>query len=181
MNPSLTPEQVQGLQAWTGRTDQLTDTATLAPARGLAATLDQAGEPHIDQAALPPLWHWLYFLPQAPHSQIGTDGHPRRGGFLPPVPLPRRMWAGSQLRWFTHNPLRLGQALERLSRVASVGHKQGRSGEMVFVKVEHTVRNLQGPALQEFHDIVYRHASPPRLVCRPRLALPGNANGCPMR
>ncbi|MCZ8218599.1 MAG: MaoC family dehydratase N-terminal domain-containing protein [Acidovorax sp.] len=161
MNPSLTPEQVQGLQAWTGRTDQLTDTATLAPARGLAATLDQAGEPHIDQAALPPLWHWLYFLPQAPHSQIGTDGHPRRGGFLPPVPLPRRMWAGSQLRWFTHNPLRLGQALERLSRVASVEHKQGRSGEMVFVKVEHTVRNLQGPALQEFHDIVYRHASPP--------------------
>jgi 3-methylfumaryl-CoA hydratase len=161
MNPTLTPEQVHQLQGWTDRTETLHDTATLVPARGLAATLDIDPTPLQDGAVLPPLWHWLYFLPQAPHSQIGPDGHPRRGGFLPPVPLPRRMWAGSQLRWEPGNPLRLGEALQRTSRIASVEHKTGRSGEMVFVKVEHSVSNAQGLALVDMHDIVYRHAAQP--------------------
>ncbi|WP_374670088.1 MaoC family dehydratase N-terminal domain-containing protein [Ramlibacter sp.] len=159
MSLALTPEDIAGLQAWTGRTETLEDTATLAPLRGLAATLD-IDAPFGAGSPVPPLWHWLYFLPQAPQSQIGPDGHPRRGGFLPPVPLPRRMWAGSQLEWTPGNPLRAGDAIRRTSRIASVTHKQGRTGEMVFVKVEHQIANAQGPALVDRHDIVYR--SPPQ-------------------
>jgi 3-methylfumaryl-CoA hydratase len=107
---------------------------------------------------LPPLWHWLYFLPIARQSEIGPDGHPRRGGFLPPVPLPRRMWAGSQLEF--RAPLRLGDALQRRSSIVDVSGKSGRSGELVFVKVRHELHcnGAAEPALLEFHDIVYRDA-----------------------
>ena len=106
MNPTL-----DELKAWVGRSETLHDVAHSAPVAALTATLDhpplalQAGMP------LPPLWHWLYFLPMARQSEIGPDGHPRRGGFLPPVPLPRRMWAGSQFEF--RAPLRLGDALRR--------------------------------------------------------------------
>jgi 3-methylfumaryl-CoA hydratase len=106
------------------------------------------------------LWHWLYFLPQAPQSQIGPDGHPLRGGFLPPVPLPRRMWAGGRLQWQS-NPLRVGDAAQKHSRIASVKHKAGRTGDLLFVEVEHAFSNAQGLCLTETHDIVYRAAAVP--------------------
>ncbi len=149
------------LQQWVGRSEESRDDITAAPLRGLSATLDrddpapQAGTP------VPPLGHWLFFLPQAPQSQLGPDGHPARGGFLPPVPLPRRMWAGGRLNWQPGNPLRVGGAARRVSRIESVTHKQGRSGEMVFVLVRHEVHNDQGLALSEEHDIVYRAAARP--------------------
>jgi 3-methylfumaryl-CoA hydratase len=110
---------------------------------------------------VPPLWHWLYFLPQAPQNQIGPDGHPLRGGFLPPVPLPRRMWAGGRLQWQTNNPLRVGDAAQKHSRIASVKHKSGRTGDLLFVEVEHAFSNAQGLCLTETHDIVYRAAAVP--------------------
>jgi 3-methylfumaryl-CoA hydratase len=110
---------------------------------------------------VPPLWHWLYFLPHARQSEIGPDGHPRRGGFLPPVPLPRRMWAGGRLRWQAGNPLRAGQEVERVSTIQSVKHKAGRSGELLFVQVQHVFSNGGGTALTEEHDIVYRAAAQP--------------------
>ncbi|MGU3628374.1 FAS1-like dehydratase domain-containing protein, partial [Comamonas sp. C24C] len=97
----------------------------------------------------------------ARQSEIGPDGHPRRGGFLPPVPLPRRMWAGGRLRWETDNPLRLGQEVQRVSTIRSVQHKTGRSGELLFVLVEHRFSNQDGLALVEEHDIVYRAAARP--------------------
>ena len=110
------------LQDWTGRTETTHDVATAVPCAALAATLDwptpagaqrpSAGTP------LPLLWHWLYFLPVYPQSEIGADGHPRRGGFLPPVPLPRRMWAGSDFEF--HEPLCVGDALSRTSDRKSV-------------------------------------------------------------
>lgn len=161
MHPTLTPDQVQQFTAWVDRQESQSDTLTLVPARGLAATLDQDPTTLQLGAVLPALWHWIYFLPQAMQGQLGRDGHPRRGGFLPPVPLPRRMWAGGQITWVADNPLKLGQDVERTSRIASVEHKVGRTGEMVFVKVEHTFSNAHGPALVEFHDIVYRHAAEP--------------------
>ena len=74
---------------------------------------------------MPPLWHWLYFLPLARQREIGPDGHPQRGGFLPPVPLPRRMWAGGRLQ-FDRSPLRVGDAVTRVSRIADVD-AQGRA------------------------------------------------------
>jgi 3-methylfumaryl-CoA hydratase len=158
-SPALTPELLAQLRSWEGRSETLHDEITAAPVRNLAATLDRDDAPPVAGAELPPLWHWLYFLPGARQSELGPDGHPRRGGFLPPVPLPRRMWAGGRLQW--HAPLRVGDKVERTSRIVSVSHKAGRTGDLVFVLVRHEVRNAQGVALTEEHDIVYRPAAQP--------------------
>ena len=155
----LSPETLAQLQSWQGRTETLHDEATAAPLRGLSATLDRDDPPPGRGDELPPLAHWLYFLPQARQGELGPDGHPKRGGFLPPVPLPRRMWAGGRLQWL--HPLRVGEALRRESRIVSVAHKQGRSGELVFVLVRHEVHGERGLALTEEHDIVYRGAPRP--------------------
>ncbi len=144
------------LQQWVGRSEELHDHIGAAPLRGLAATLDHDGPAPQPGAQVPPLGHWLYFLPQARQSELGDDGHPRRGGFLPPVPLPRRMWAGGRLVWAPGNPLRVGDAARKRSRIESVTHQRGRSGEMVFVLVRHEVHNAHGLCLTEEHDIVYR-------------------------
>jgi len=108
---------------------------------------------------LPALWHWLYFLPLHRQSEIGPDGHAKRGGFLPPVPLPRRMWAGSQFEF--HKPLLVGDTLTRRSTIADVTEKSGRTGRLVFVKVRHEIRRQDESdiGLTEFHDIVYRDAA----------------------
>ncbi|MEP6964155.1 MAG: MaoC family dehydratase N-terminal domain-containing protein [Polaromonas sp.] len=149
------------LQAWTGKTEILNDDITAAPVRGLSATLDRDDAAPMPGTALPPLWHWLYFLPQHRQSELGPDGHARLGGFLPPVPLPRRMWAGGRLQWVPENPLLVGDAVKRVSRIESVTHKAGRSGDLVFVLVKHEVHNAIGLALTEEHDIVYRAAAQP--------------------
>jgi len=143
------------LQSWVGRTDTLDDSITAAPVRALSATLDRDDADPMVGAPLPELWHWLYFLPTARQSGLGPDGHPQRGGFLPPVPLPRRMWAGGRLQWH-QQPLQVGDAVTRTSSIASVTHKSGRSGDLLFVLVKHELRSAQGLALSEEHDIVYR-------------------------
>jgi len=90
----IDPPTLAHLQEWIGKTERYQDTVTIAPYRALSATLDRRDPDPINGVFLPELWHWLYFLPHAKQSEIGPDGHPKRGGFLPPVPLPRRMWAG---------------------------------------------------------------------------------------
>lgn len=157
----LTPDDVAALQAWQGRSETLHDDITAAPMRALSATLDRDDAAPAAGTRLPELWHWLYFLPHHRQSEIGADGHAKRGGFLPPVPLPRRMWAGGRLQWEAGNPLRVGDATRRVSTIASVTHKTGRSGELVFVLVRHEVHNARGLALTEEHDIVYRAAAAP--------------------
>ena len=154
----------EDLKAWVGRSETLHDTLHPTPAAALTATLDHPAQAWAPGTPLPPLWHWLYFLPLHRASEIGPDGHARRGGFLPPVPLPRRMWAGSQFSF--HAPLRIGDAVTRRSTIAEVTPKQGRSGTLVFVKVRHEVftEATTGPALTEFHDIVYREARRPNDV-----------------
>jgi len=146
------------LRDWVGRQEEHLDVATLAPLTGLAATLDHDVSPW-RTGEVPPLGHWLYFLPQAPQREISSDGHPHRGGFLPPVPLPRRMWAGGDLQF--HGPVRLGEAIRRRSTIGDVQHKAGRSGNLVFVKVVHEVMTERGLATREVHDIVYRDAATP--------------------
>ena len=146
------------LQGWAGKTETLSDDIAAAPVRGLSATLDREDPLPITGTALPPLWHWLFFLPQPRQSEIGPDGHARRGGFLPPVPLPRRMWAGGRLQWHQDNPLVVGDGVKRISRIESVTHKAGRTGDLLFVLVKHEVSNAKGLALTEEHDIVYRAA-----------------------
>ena len=150
-----------GLQAWIGRSQTVHDVVHPTPVIALAATLDHAAAPVLAASLLPPLWHWLYFLPMHRQSDIGPDGHAQRGGFLPPVPLPRRMWAGSQFDF--RSPLRVGDALARTSTIEQVTTKHGRSGPLVFVKVRHEVHcnGAAEPALLEWHDIVYRDAQRP--------------------
>ncbi|MBX3653919.1 MAG: MaoC family dehydratase N-terminal domain-containing protein [Ramlibacter sp.] len=161
------------LQSWQGRTETLHDEVTAAPVRALSATLDRDDRPPVRGTVLPPLWHWLYFLPHARQSEIGPDGHARRGGFLPPVPLPRRMWAGGRLHW--HQPLKVGDAVRRVSSIESVTHKAGRTGDLVFVVVRHEVHNAQGLALTEAHDIVYRAAARPEDPVPPPVAARADA------
>ena len=149
---------VAALREWVGRTESGTDTVTTFPVAALSATLDRDDPPPRPGDALPPLWHWLYFLPLYRQSEAGPDGHMRRGGFLPPVPLPRRMWAGSRVQF--RAALRVGEPIRRLSTVADVTHKSGRSGDLVFVVVRHEVSGPKDLAIVEEHDIVYRE--PPR-------------------
>ncbi len=161
------------LTEWIGRTEEVADSVTATPYAALAATLDLSVERPKVGTPLPALWHWLYFLPLYRQSDIGPDGHARRGSFLPPVPLPRRMWAGSQFT-FAH-PLQVGDSIVRTSTIADVTEKSGRSGPLVFVKVKHEIRCNNEPeiALTEFHDIVYREAtSPDDSVTPPKLAPP---------
>ncbi|MCP5271000.1 MAG: MaoC family dehydratase N-terminal domain-containing protein [Burkholderiaceae bacterium] len=141
---------------WLGRRETRHDTVTAAPLAGLAATLDRDDPLPGPGTEVSPLGHWLYTLPVAPQHELGDDGHPRRGGFLPPVPLPRRMWAGGRLRF--ERPLRVGDPITRQSRITRVDAKTGRSGPLVFVTVRHEIANDAGLALTEEHDIVYRDA-----------------------
>ena len=143
-------------QHWVGRSEQRTDTFTVAAAAALAATLDH-DEPELQPGAeLPPLAHWLLFHPRARQSALNADGHPLHGGLLPPVPLPRRMWAGSRIEF--QEPLRVGEPLTRVSRIASIESKRGRNGALVFITLQHTIRNAHGLVLSEAQDIVFREA-----------------------
>jgi len=144
------------LQRWVGRTQTRQDLITARTAAAMAATLDQEGEGLGDGSPLPNLWHWLFFHDVARHSALGVGGHPARGGFLPPVALPRRMWAGGRLTF--SQPLRIGHIAERHSEVVSVNGKQGKSGALIFVTVRHTLSQNRATCLVEEHDIVYRDA-----------------------
>lgn len=161
MTATLDAAALAHLQSWQGRSETALDALTAAPIAALSATLDRDDPAPAPGTPVPPLWHWLYFLPHARQSELGPDGHARRVGFLPPVPLPRRMWAGGRLRWEAANPLRLGQQVQRVSTIQSVTHKAGRSGELLFVLVKHRFSNEHGLALTEEHDIVYRAAAQP--------------------
>jgi 3-methylfumaryl-CoA hydratase len=149
---------IEHLKTWVGRTESRAEILSTFPANALAATLDRA-ETYAEGDALPPLWHWLHFLPLSKLSEAGPDGHTKRGGFLPPVPLERRMWAGSRLSF--HHPLRLGEKAEKRSTILKVDHKAGRTGDLVFVTVAHDYWAGGQLALKEEHDIVYRAVSPP--------------------
>jgi 3-methylfumaryl-CoA hydratase len=150
----MTELDVEHLQSWIGKQETLHDQVTRFPIAALSATLDRDDPPPAAGDPLPPLWHWLYFLPTARQSILGPDGHPARGGFLPPVPLPRRMWAGG--RFTFHQPLRVDEPITRTSTVQDVTIKQGRNGALCFVLVKHEVSGANGLALVEEHDIVYR-------------------------
>ncbi|MFC0812295.1 MaoC family dehydratase N-terminal domain-containing protein [Paracoccus panacisoli] len=146
------------LTDWIGRTETATETLRPFPADALAATLDR-DESYPEGAALPDLWHWLYFLPLHRLSESGRDGHAARGGFLPPVPLPRRMWAGSRFRF--HAPLRVGAQATKRSTILKVEEKQGRSGPLCFVTVGHELIDGDTLCIAEEHDIVYREDPAP--------------------
>src|SRR5579883_3241839 len=154
MVSSTAPVDIAHLQTWVGRTESQSDMATGRLIEGLIATLDIARYFPSSVGQAPLTLHWCLAPPIKPMAEIGPDGHPKRGGFLPPVPLPRRMWAGG--RFTFHAPLRVGEAITRTSTIADVSVKQGRAGALCFVLVRHEISGPSGPALIEEHDIVYR-------------------------
>lgn len=142
------------LADWIGRTRTAREVATIAPMRGMASLLDRDPDAVRNGDALSPCAYWLYFLPFVRQSGIGSDGHPHRGGFLPPVELPRRMWAGSTLE--LGEAIRIGEAMEKRSTILDVSEKEGRSGRLTFIAVGHEISGPRGLAVREKQDIVYR-------------------------
>lgn len=138
---------------WVGRERVTHDVLLLERARKLAATLDRDPEALHEGGPLPAGWHWMYFHEPVRRSDLAQDGHEKRGDFLPPVPLPRRMWAGGRLRF--ERPLCLGEPVRRVSTIRSVVEKEGRTGPLAFVTVEHALHDADGVALLEEQDIVY--------------------------
>jgi 3-methylfumaryl-CoA hydratase len=145
---------IEHLRSWEGREERRTDLLTLSPAQALAATLDQDPARFADGSILPPLYHWLYFPSLVRQSELGRDGHARLGGFMPPVPLPRRMFAGARVDY--HGDLRIGERVERVARIQTVRYKEGRSGPLVFVTVRYELSDSEGLKLVEEQDIAYR-------------------------
>lgn len=146
-------------QDWIGRKE--TSFAHISPSavEAMAATTDLDSYP-IEGQPLPPGWHWLFFNPKVRKSRLGVDGHPAKGGFLPPIPLPRRMWAGSRIQYLEDLPI--GSIATRVSRILSVKHKSGRQGALCFVTVEHTISSEDRVRIVEEQDIVYREPTPPQ-------------------
>jgi 3-methylfumaryl-CoA hydratase len=157
---------LDNMRDWIGKSQTVEDLIAPWPVRGLSATLDEKDPEPKSGDALPPLWHWLYFHDAALQSKLGPDGHAERGDFLPPIPLPRRMWAGSRFA-FDDPALRIGESASRKSEIKSVEAKTGSSGSMVFVTVRHTLSGSKGTAFVEEQDIVYREAAKPGEKTRP--------------
>ena len=156
---------------WIGRREVTEDDLGLAPALAAAAMLDDTATHFGKGSPLPPLWHWFYFLPRAPQAQLDVDGHPRRGGFMPPIPFPRRMFAGARLRF--HRALVIGRPARRESVIRDIRQKSGRSGSLAFVSVLCSYYQDDLLCIEEEQDIVYREPGPavacPRVIEWPPL------------
>ena len=143
------------LTDWLGNSEERHDQIVAFPANALSATLNYDVK-YLDGSVLPPLWHWLYFLPIYRLDQANYDGHAALGGFLPPVKLPRRMWAGSRVSFLYD--LTIGTEARKVSTIKSIQQKSGKSGDLVFVTVAHQVFQNDTCCIEEEHDIVYRSA-----------------------
>ncbi|MEM7693887.1 MAG: MaoC family dehydratase N-terminal domain-containing protein [Pseudomonadota bacterium] len=143
---------VSHLKTWIGRTESAEERLTAALVDRFCATLGCARAD-----AAPPFLHWCLTQPVAPMDALGPDGHPARGGFLPPVPLPRRMWAGGAVTH--HAPLPVDSMVTRVSTITDVAHKAGRSGDLIFVTVAHAFSADDRLCVEERQDIVYRGAA----------------------
>lgn len=150
----MTQTDISYLATWIGKTEQARDIVTPGLVERFRATF---GSRLAESADAPSGIHWCLAPPAAAEDMLGEDGHPRRGGFLPPVPLPRRMWAGAQVEFIA--PIRIGATVDRASRVLDVAEKSGRSGRLVFVVVEHVLSCDGETVIRERHDIVYREAA----------------------
>ena len=162
------------LSRWIGNKETAGDVLVSSPLERAAATLDRNDPSPADGDPVPPGWHWFYFLPSARQSEISEDGHPQLGGFLPPVPLPQRMWAGGRMTF--KRSLKVGEAATRRSEIIKVQPKSGRSGQLVFVTVRHTISGTNGPATVEEHDIVYREEAKPGAPAAAPISAPQRAN-----
>lgn len=145
------------LRTWVGRKESAADEITAWPVKAMNAALDRDQPTPARGEPIPLGWHWFYFLDARRHSEIGPDGHPKRGGFLPPIALPRRMWAGGRMEF--RRPLVMGEPVRRESEIVSIEPKQGRSGTLVFLTARHTIYGSDEVAAIDEHDIVFREAA----------------------
>jgi 3-methylfumaryl-CoA hydratase len=157
--PGPTPDDTPDLRAWIGRTQTVVDALAAEQSLAAAACFDLDPAHHGAGSTLPVPWHWFHFLPRAPQGALGDDGHPRLGGFMPPVPYPRRMFAGSRIT--VHRPLVVGTPAERTGTIRDVVLKHGRSGALAFVTVGYRIVQDGALALEEEQDIVYREPGAP--------------------
>jgi 3-methylfumaryl-CoA hydratase len=165
---------LDNMRDWIGKSQTVEDLVAPWPPRAFSATLDESDPAPKTGDPLPPLWHWFYFHDAAQQSRLGPDGIAERGDFLPPIPLPRRMWAGSRFT-FDGPPLRIGDSASRRSTIKSVEPKTGSTGSMVFVTVQHALSGSNGTAFVEEQDIVYREAAKPGEAARPPKPAPTDA------
>lgn len=148
------------LNAWIGRSQTTEDAVDLGHASRIAATLGESAPQQGD--ALSPLWHWCYFLESVPMTELGRDGHPARGGFLPPADNRNRMWAGGRVTF--EGEFKAAVPASKTSTVSNIVEKQGRTGSLLFVTVTHEVMQEGQRVIHEEQDIVYRVPSPPKLT-----------------
>jgi len=148
--------RMEDFQEWVGRTHTANDVITAYPLRALSAALGRDDTDADVGTVLPYLWHWMFFLPAHRPHELRPDGHAHGSGFMPPIPLPRRMWAGSKFSWNNDNPLRVGDSATRVSRVESINCKPGRTGELVFVKMRHEFQNESGLSFVNEHNTAFR-------------------------
>lgn len=145
---------MENFNAWIGKKEITADFSDIRPVSMMQALLNQKNKaPQV----LPNLHHWFYFLPLVDGQELAEDGHPKKGNFLPPIPFPKRMWAGGRLEFL--NPIQINQNIKRESEILKVELKQGKSGNMYFVTVRHSIYADDTLAIIEEHDIVYREAS----------------------
>ena len=149
---------IEHLRQWIGREERKSELVTDAMVDRFNATFDQDGAAK-DGDPAPVMIHLCVAPPAAPTSGLGPDGHPARGGFLPPVPLPRRMWAGGAFTF--HDDIRVGERVTRSSTICDVTVKDGRTGTLCFVTVDHRIDSAGRLVIEERQDIVYRGVDAP--------------------
>ena len=173
---TVTEADIAHWRTWIGKTESRTETLDAQALIRFAAAI---GEPLDVREVHPSLAHWAFFLPIAAADQIGPDGHPRRGGFLPPITLPRRMFAASDMAF--GDPLLLGREATRISTIRDVTHKSGRSGELVLLTVDHRIVQENSERVRETQTIVYRDAGAPMPAITPTAfpAQPGDVSWTP--
>ena len=145
------------LEDWIGRTQTRSSTIDLAQANKLGVTLDRPTPREGDP--LPACWHWAWFNDQLPASELGRDGHPKRGGFLPPVPLPRRMWAGGNIEFI--QPIVIGQEITKQSTIKQIKNRMGTTGQLCIVAIEHVLSHDGSVCINEIQNLVFREDPAP--------------------
>jgi len=152
-------DEMEKLRQWIGKSDTAEGQVIAWPADVLSATLDRDDPPFKAGDPIPPGWHWLYFPEVVKLAETGVDGHPKRGGLMPPVPLPNRMWANNRMQFL--RPIRVGEKIRRVSTITEVNPKSGKSGTLVFVTARHEISGEGGLATVEDHTTVYRERAKP--------------------
>lgn len=166
---TLHPAKLESWRAWIGRSERRAEVLCAEALRRFAVAIQ--ADPDVERA-WPPLGHWAFFLPAPIAAELGSDGHPVRGGLLPPIDLPRRMFAAAEVR--QDRPLRLGGDAELVTTVQDVRGRQARSGDLVLVEVERALRQAGQDAIVERQTLIYRGEGDAVALPRPDGAVLGD-------